>query len=192
VLEIQHEYDQKIRSRIVREVTMNAFPYISFMSFLVISNAQSQPGFAGIAWWIWLLILIIIILLVWWLITRQVKHSPSIDETPHRNDQQPTKVTEMPIPIQVEVPQSLATETDNLEIIEGIGPKIATILQSAGINTFAQLGRAEQSKLLEILYRAGLRVNDPTTWPEQARLAAVGDWEGLKQLQETLKGGRRV
>jgi hypothetical protein len=32
---------------------------------------------------------------------------------------------------------------------------------------------------------------DPQGWIEQARLAAQGDWEGLKKLQDELKGGRR-
>lgn len=33
---------------------------------------------------------------------------------------------------------------------------------------------------------------DPDTWPEQTQLAAAGDWDGLDQLQDSLKGGRRV
>jgi predicted flap endonuclease-1-like 5' DNA nuclease len=79
---------------------------------------------------------------------------------------------------------------DDLVIIEGIGPKIAALLNDAGIATFAQLAGTDTSHLKEILNAAGLRVNDPTTWPEQARLAAAGDQEGLQKLQETLKGGR--
>jgi hypothetical protein len=37
-----------------------------------------------------------------------------------------------------------------------------------------------------------LRLADPTTWPEQAALAAQGEWEALAQLQDELKGGRRA
>jgi hypothetical protein len=37
-----------------------------------------------------------------------------------------------------------------------------------------------------------LRLADPTTWPEQAGIAAKGDWEALEQLQAMLKGGRRA
>jgi hypothetical protein len=33
---------------------------------------------------------------------------------------------------------------------------------------------------------------DPAGWIEQADLAAKGDTEGLKKLQDSLKGGRKV
>ena len=32
---------------------------------------------------------------------------------------------------------------------------------------------------------------DPSTWPEQASLAAAGEWDALQALQDELKGGRR-
>ncbi len=80
---------------------------------------------------------------------------------------------------------------DDLTIVEGIGPKISALLGAAGINTFAQLAAADEGRLREILLEARLRMADPRTWPEQARLAAEGDWEGLKTLQRQLKAGRR-
>jgi DNA-directed RNA polymerase subunit beta' len=82
---------------------------------------------------------------------------------------------------------------DDLQAIEGIGPKIAGVLQAAGINNFAQLAQVDVARLQEILTEAGIsRVANPSTWPEQAELAAAGDWEGLETLQDQLKGGRRV
>jgi hypothetical protein len=30
------------------------------------------------------------------------------------------------------------------------------------------------------------------TWPEQAKLAASGEWEALEKLQDELKGGKRT
>lgn len=80
---------------------------------------------------------------------------------------------------------------DELQKIEGIGPKIASVLQEAGIKTYAQLAVADDSRLRTILNEAGIRAV-PDTWPDQAKLAAVGDWDGLKALQSQLKGGRRV
>lgn len=82
---------------------------------------------------------------------------------------------------------------DNLQIIEGIGPKIAELLAQNGITTFADLAAASPQDLRKMLLAAGRRfaVTDPTTWPEQAALAAKGDMEGLKALQASLKGGRR-
>ncbi len=82
---------------------------------------------------------------------------------------------------------------DDLQTIEGIGPKIAGVLQAAGISTFAQLAQADVGRLREILTEAGIsRISDPGTWPEQAKLAADGDWQGLEALQDQLKGGRLV
>jgi hypothetical protein len=49
------------------------------------------------------------------------------------------------------------------------------------------------ARLQEILAEAGIsQIADPSTWPEQAKLAAAGDWEGLETLQDQLEGGRRV
>ena len=85
-----------------------------------------------------------------------------------------------------------APEPDDLKVIEGIGPKIANLLQQAGIATFAQLAVTQINRLALILEEAQIRLADPSTWPEQAELAAAGDWEALEALQEQLKGGRRV
>lgn len=84
-------------------------------------------------------------------------------------------------------------EPDNLRRIEGIGPKLSSVLQEAGITTFVGLANVTADELRQILDDAGIgRISDPSTWPEQARLAAQGDWEGLEALQDELKGGRRV
>lgn len=80
---------------------------------------------------------------------------------------------------------------DDLTRIEGIGPKISSLLKDAGITTFSQLAATETSRLEEILQEAKLRLADPETWPEQAGLAATGEWEALQVLQNELKGGRR-
>lgn len=81
---------------------------------------------------------------------------------------------------------------DDLKLVEGIGPKIASTLQAAGINTYKQLARARPERLKKILDEAGISIADPTTWPEQAALAAAEDWEALVELKSGLKGGRRV
>jgi large subunit ribosomal protein L21 len=81
-------------------------------------------------------------------------------------------------------------EADNLTKIEGIGPKVSIVLNEAGISTFEDLSNAKVEDLQKILGDAGLRMMDPTTWPEQAKLAADGDWDTLKTLQDKLSGGR--
>ena len=81
---------------------------------------------------------------------------------------------------------------DDLKRIEGIGPKISGVLQEAGIRTFAQLAITDASELKQILQEAGIRLAEPSTWPEQAALAADGRWEALEALQGELVGGRRL
>ena len=92
--------------------------------------------------------------------------------------------------IKAEVDVAVA-ETDDLRKIEGIGPKIAELFNAAGIYTYAELAATSVEKLSEILTDAGSKYasKNPGTWPEQAKLAAEGNWDALKDLQEKLKGG---
>lgn len=85
-----------------------------------------------------------------------------------------------------------AAAGDDLKKIEGVGPKIAELLINGGIDTFAKLSEASVESIQEILDAAGSRysAHNPTTWPEQAALAAAGQWDELKELQDKLNGGR--
>jgi len=82
---------------------------------------------------------------------------------------------------------------DDLKKIEGVGPKLAEILAGAGFDTFAKMASSTAEQLREVLVSAGSRYKmfDPTTWPEQAGLAAEGKWDELKELQGKLSGGRK-
>ncbi len=75
---------------------------------------------------------------------------------------------------------------DDLKKIEGIGPKIAEIFNNAGILTFAQLAETSVEKLQEILAAAGSRYasKKPGSWPKQAKMAAEGKWDELKEWQD--------
>jgi predicted flap endonuclease-1-like 5' DNA nuclease len=135
----------------------------------------AQQG-ASIQWWVWVIIvLVLLIFLVWWWSRRA--------EVP-----EPVARTGRAIPAVSEVHQP---PPDDLKRVEGIGPKISGLLQAAGIATFAQLASTDVSHLLQIVRDAGITIADPTTWPEQAALAAEGKWEKLEILQDELKGGRR-
>jgi predicted flap endonuclease-1-like 5' DNA nuclease len=81
----------------------------------------------------------------------------------------------------------------NLKLIEGIGPKLESILNEAGIHTFQQLSAAKVSSLKEILAAAGPRYKmfDPSTWSEQANLAAANKMDALKALQLNIKNGKK-
>lgn len=80
-----------------------------------------------------------------------------------------------------------------LTMIEGIGPKIQTLLNKAGIKTFTNLSTAKVTTLRNILKDAGSRyqMHDPSTWAKQAKMAAKGNWNQLKTLQDKLSGGRK-
>ncbi len=80
---------------------------------------------------------------------------------------------------------------DDLAMVEGIGPKISELLQKDGITSFAELAKTKVDRLKEILEAAGpaYASHAPDTWPEQAKLAAEGKFDELKELQDKLDGG---
>ncbi len=88
-------------------------------------------------------------------------------------------------------PQAIGSASiEDLELIEGIGPKIAGVLRAAGIESYGKLAETPVAELGQILKVAGLHMVKPDTWPEQASLAAKGDWEALEALKQKLLAGR--
>ena len=81
---------------------------------------------------------------------------------------------------------------DDLKIVEGIGPKIEQLFQTAGIKTWKDLGETSVDKCKQILQEAGSRfaIHDPGTWPKQSLLAYEGKWQELKDWQNSLDGGK--
>ena len=124
--------------------------------------------------WVWFLILgvLLLIVILWWFSSRR------------RAEQ-----IETPPAMAVQAPEEKAA--DDLTRIEGIGPRVARVLNEAGINTFAALARADTSAVQKLLNESGLQMMNPQGWIEQAALAANGDWEGFERLQRELKGGRK-
>lgn len=104
----------------------------------------------------------------------------------HSQDTQKTKKKE------VLVDSSAVVIADDLKKIEGIGPKIEQVLNAAGISTFSQLASMNAEKVQAILDNAegNFAGNNPISWSEQASLAASGDWDKLKDLQDRLNSGR--
>lgn len=111
--------------------------------------------------------------------------APAVEETPKAKAAASDKIVS---------PSGKKYKLDDLKIIEGVGPKIEELFNAAGINTWAELAETSADRLKEILTEAGSRyqMHDPTTWPQQAGLAAAGEWEELESLQERLDGGREV
>ncbi len=83
---------------------------------------------------------------------------------------------------------------DDLKIIEGVGPKIAGLMNDAGITTWAALASADVEQLKAILADAGSRyaVHDPSTWPKQAQYCVDQQWDELQTYQDALDGGREA
>ena len=87
-----------------------------------------------------------------------------------------------------------AKKSDDLTLIEGMGPKAAEALTEAGITTFAKLAKTKAEAVKTILEASTSQLShlDPTTWPQQAQLAADGKMDELKKLQDELNGGKAV
>jgi large subunit ribosomal protein L21 len=83
---------------------------------------------------------------------------------------------------------------DNLTLIEGVGPVAAEVLAAAGLTTFAKLAKTSADDVKAILEASEAKVShlDPTTWAQQAQLAADGKMDELKKLQDELNGGKAV
>lgn len=93
--------------------------------------------------------------------------------------------------IDEEVPAPEPEPKDDLQRIGGIGPKVAMILKEDGIITFADLAAAGEDRLRRLLEEAGIRSAYIGTWPEQARLAAAGQWTELEAYNSNLKASRK-
>jgi predicted flap endonuclease-1-like 5' DNA nuclease len=80
---------------------------------------------------------------------------------------------------------------NDLTVVEGIGPAIAHLCINRGITTWWSMANADISVLRSMLAEAGpkYQVHDPTSWPQQARLLANGQWEKFQRLAEALRDG---
>jgi large subunit ribosomal protein L27 len=81
---------------------------------------------------------------------------------------------------------------DDLQIVEGIGPKIKDIFHADGITTWAKLADTSAEHLKSLLDAAGssFATHDPTSWPQQAAMARDAKWTELKKWQDELDGGK--
>ena len=130
----------------------------------------------NVTWLLWVALgFFAVMVVVGWLVSR--KQNPELEAAHVSHERH-----------EVETP----AEVDDLTKIEGIGPKVSKVLANAGITTFAGLIEAGAKKVDSILDAAGLHMMDSAGWIEQAKLAAMADWEKLLKLQNELKGGRKV
>jgi large subunit ribosomal protein L17 len=99
-------------------------------------------------------------------------------------------VEEVAAPVVEEVAASAGS--DDLKIVEGIGPKIEELFNAKGILTFVQLANTSVEDMQAILTDAGPAFlgKVPGTWAQQAQMAAEGKWDELKVWQDELNGGK--
>ena len=85
-------------------------------------------------------------------------------------------------------------ESDDFQVIEGIGPRVTEVLHQAGYHNWGDLAVADVDELRRLLNEAGSRfgLSDPAGWPHQAELAAAGDWEELIRYQKFTDAGRET
>jgi predicted flap endonuclease-1-like 5' DNA nuclease len=97
-----------------------------------------------------------------------------------------------PAPTRSPITVAPVAREDDLKIVEGIGPKIETLLKTNGVKNWNDLASASPAHLREVLARGGDRfaLAVPDTWPEQAQLARDGKWEELKEYKAFLYAGR--
>ncbi|MEZ4810382.1 MAG: 30S ribosomal protein S2 [Allomuricauda sp.] len=120
-----------------------------------------------------------------------VKSKPAKKAKPELKKEEAPKVKKEE-KVEVEAVEKVeAAESEDLTKIEGIGPKAAEALTSNGIGTYAALAKADPDTIKEILTEASSRMAhlDPTSWPKQAKMAADGKWDELKEWQDNAKGG---
>lgn len=84
--------------------------------------------------------------------------------------------------------------TTNLQVIEGIGPKLETLLKENGIDNWEALSHKSQGELRAMLDKYGSRytIVDPSNWPKQALLAVRGKWEELIRFQSDNGGQSKL
>ena len=95
----------------------------------------------------------------------------------------------------IAAPKGLVSATkngkDNIEIIEGVGPKIAKVLADNSITTFAALAAANADDMTAMLKASGGRFSlaNTASWAEQAALLRDGKMDEFKKLCDELVGG---
>lgn len=157
-----------------------------------------------------ILILLAIAAFVGWLIARLITNGrirvlrESISErklelADCRAQQREFKTVEQPLigkasktvyPTAIQVDPAKA---DDFKLIEGIGPKIEELINKEGIYTYEQLSNTNPIRISNILKNAGPRfqMHDPSSWPQQAKLANEKRWQELQILKDKLIAGRQ-
>jgi len=91
--------------------------------------------------------------------------------------------------VKVEEPTTLVA--DDLEAIEGVGPKIAAVFHKANIHRFAQVADMKVADIQKLLDASGERFDlaRPFSWPLQAKLLDNRRYGDFAAVASALRGG---
>lgn len=142
--------------------------------FTLASCSAKEESGNGIPWWGWLIIILCLLIVFY------INFFLAKDKKP-----------DTPLPQKMAVPIDI-DRADDLTLIEGIGPKIQSVLQDAGVKTYAQIAELLPEEIMDVLHAGGVRLAVADTWPKQAKLAAGGKMAELKDLQDELQGGKKA
>ncbi|PNU04309.1 helix-hairpin-helix domain-containing protein [Novosphingobium guangzhouense] len=103
-------------------------------------------------------------------------HEPVVHEPPQTIAAEPDPTPAPSAPPIAEAAQG-NVPADDLRKIKGLGPKMATLLHSLGVTTYAQIAAWSEADLDELDGKLGAFAGRPRrdSWVEQARLLAGGD-----------------
>jgi predicted flap endonuclease-1-like 5' DNA nuclease len=85
-----------------------------------------------------------------------------------------------------------ALKGDDFRIIEGMGLRITQLFHENGVKTFNQLASLDYDAMKGFLRANGFKLANPTTWGDQAKLAAEGKMDELEIFKKSLSRGLRV
>lgn len=85
------------------------------------------------------------------------------------------------------------SQSDDFLLIEWIGPKIQSLLIENGVKTYNDIVKEDVAWLEVILLQWGKKfaAHNPSTWPDQARLAIQSKWSELEEYQDILNSNKK-
>ncbi len=169
-------------------------------------------------WIICLVVVLLLIALVWWLRSGKKPVGPGeaviTSETPTKKPLEPAKpdivvaeparfktpeqvAVPSPLPSPTAAPQAAPAQTtpdadgsDNLQLLKGVGPKLAKLLTELGVTSFAQIAAWSDDDIAAIDSRLGTfqgRI-ERDNWVDQADYLVRGDKAGFEAKYGILGG----
>lgn len=134
-------------------------------------NLFSSKGKRFSPWWFGLKLGVIVAIVIWWWLQEQDEGPKSVEikrVVLPKDGMETAPLKKVQSQLRPKA-KPKAVEPDDLTAIDGIGPKYATVLNDAGVTTFAQLATMEAEEIRDVFRTAVGRAPDPSGWIEQAK-----------------------